>query len=389
MIKQEIKIDVLPDNVIQLSDSNNITDIKFNSLSELNEVYNKLAEHSTEITYKSSVQKISINKVIDSYDNEIYCDLNFLDLKPIELPLPENVVSITKSQHFNSIYTKSTDYTEILKLNADYINNSINFNYISRVAVISIVLLNDVTIYQIVIYGADCYKKIEKNVQPNINLPIKQFDNIFGVEYDYIEQFTNGVARVELNNKQGYITDSGVLICPIIYNYVSDFAEDIAIVKLNNKYGYINSKGDKLTEVIYDDVSKFHNGVACVQIDSKYGFIDITGKILYPFNLQHVKEEIDGVCIVEDDNKYGMLDITKFELICPIIYDRINNFENGFARIKLNGKYGFINKQGKEICEIKYDLVLRFINGYAQVHKADKILFIDENGNELTEIPTK
>jgi hypothetical protein len=33
-------------------------------------------------------------------------------------------------------------------------------------------------------------------------------------------------------------------------------------------------------------------------------------------------------------------------------YDWVDEFINGFARVFLNDKYGFINKQYKERCEI-------------------------------------
>ena len=36
-------------------------------------------------------------------------------------------------------------------------------------------------------------------------------------------------------------------------------------------------------------------------------------------------------------------------------YDRIWDFEAGFAEVELNGKKGFIDREGKEVIPCKYD----------------------------------
>jgi hypothetical protein len=48
-------------------------------------------------------------------------------------------------------------------------------------------------------------------------------------------------------------------------------------------------------------------------------------------------------------------------------YDTVYKFYNGFAKILLYGKYGFINENCEEICDIKYDSVIEFENGLAGV----------------------
>jgi hypothetical protein len=68
-------------------------------------------------------------------------------------------------------------------------------------------------------------------------------------------------------------------------------------------------------------------------------------------------------------------------------YDFVGKYYNGFARVVLNDKYGFINKHGVEICEIKYDMVWYFIkNECAGVKLNNKFGFIDHNGKEICPI---
>ena len=68
-------------------------------------------------------------------------------------------------------------------------------------------------------------------------------------------------------------------------------------------------------------------------------------------------------------------------------YDWICNYKNGFARVVINGRWGFINRQGREICEIKYDDVIDFFEtGYGMVLVDGKVLYIDGNGIEYDKV---
>ena len=70
----------------------------------------------------------------------------------------------------------------------------------------------------------------------------------------------------------------------------------------------------------------------------------------------------------------------------PPIYDEIDPFDiekKGWAIVKLNGKYGFINKQGKEVVEPIYDDIDPFDmekKGWAIVKLNGKPGFINRKG---------
>lgn len=59
-------------------------------------------------------------------------------------------------------------------------------------------------------------------------------------------------------------------------------------------------------------------------------------------------------------------------------YDWIGTFNNGFAKVRLNGKYGIINDKSKQ-SEIKYDWVSSYFhNGFTEVSINGKCGFISE-----------
>jgi hypothetical protein len=60
-------------------------------------------------------------------------------------------------------------------------------------------------------------------------------------------------------------------------------------------------------------------------------------------------------------------------------------FQEGFATVKLNGKFGIIDKNGKEITSIKYDDADAFVEGIVLVKLNGKKFYLDKNGTEYYE----
>ena len=87
----------------------------------------------------------------------------------------------------------------------------------------------------------------------------------------------------------------------------------------------------------------------------------------------------EGLAMVRLDKKYGFIDKTGKEVI-PIKYDNAWNFSEGLASVKLNGKWGFINKIGEEVIPLKYDKVENFSEGFAKVKLNGKVFYINKRG---------
>jgi hypothetical protein len=64
-------------------------------------------------------------------------------------------------------------------------------------------------------------------------------------------------------------------------------------------------------------------------------------------------------------------------------YDSVGPFHEGFARVKLKGKYGLIDQQRNEVVPPKYDQVESiFHEGFARVIIKDKWNLVDKQGKE-------
>ena len=87
----------------------------------------------------------------------------------------------------------------------------------------------------------------------------------------------------------------------------------------------------------------------------------------------------EGLARVKKEGKCSFIDTTGKEVI-PFIYDEVYAFSEGLARVRKNDKYGFINTKGEEIVPCIYDWVYNFKGGFAEVKRDWKFLQIDTTG---------
>jgi hypothetical protein len=68
-------------------------------------------------------------------------------------------------------------------------------------------------------------------------------------------------------------------------------------------------------------------------------------------------------------------------------YDFVGELSEGRIRVQLNGKYGFVDEQGKVVVEPRYDNARDFRLKRAAIERDGKWGFLDPDGKEV--IPPK
>ena len=100
--------------------------------------------------------------------------------------------------------------------------------------------------------------------------------------------------------------------------------------------------------------------------------------------------------VIENENAMGLIgikieenDLNNISVKADIYkYEDINcSFSDGMALVRMNGKRGFINKEGKLVIPCKYDFADYFSEGLAPVEMNGKLGFINKEGNLV--IPCK
>lgn len=189
---------------------------------------------------------------------------------------------------------------------------------------------------------------------------------------------------------------------------------NLVLLCSNNKYGFIDLSGKVVIEPQFDYVSKFNEyGVATVMNHVEgteyYGLLGING-LLTDINFWDIGTFHQGIAKVKSrEGKYGFIDFNG-KWIAEPIYDDVKDFSEGMAAVGLKTKnlaveslenksdemlmWGFINDHGKLIIKSEYQEAKNFSKGLAYVResgnwKTTETHYIDKNGEIVITLPWK
>lgn len=127
------------------------------------------------------------------------------------------------------------------------------------------------------------------------------------------------------------------------YDYIGEFNQGVAIVVKNNLYGVILMGGNEIIAPSYDYISSFKDGYAQAIRKGECKILNLSGRECKQYN-------------------------GKFIAI-PTKYDSVRDFKNGYACVKLNGKWGAIDVNCNEIFEPQFYFLSDFVAGTAKYKK--------------------
>ncbi len=172
--------------------------------------------------------------------------------------------------------------------------------------------------------------------------------------------FIEGLCRVCKDGRYGFIDRRGREVVPLRYEEVFYFKNGLARVKKNGRYGFVDRQGREVVKCKFNWVDDFNDGLAKVTINERYSFINSQGRVVLPLNYRCEWSDsmicmaatptgfIDGVASVGDlEHGYRLID-TKGRALSAT-YDRIAHFNLGYALVQKNGRWGAIDKQGREV----------------------------------------
>ncbi len=198
----------------------------------------------------------------------------------------------------------------------------------------------------IMLNGERFYKDSKGNMKP-----VPQYDDVGAFDL-------SALALVRLNGKSGYINRNGEVVIPIKYDGLGSFREGLAGAEVNGKWGFLDKYNNVIIDFQYDDISSFNEGLAVVESGKKLSYIDKTGHVVFELKYEFASAFNDGVAKVGistvEGTRYGIIDRLGRE-IALLEYETINDFDEGLAGVKKNGKWGFINLRGQEVIIPQYD----------------------------------
>jgi hypothetical protein len=207
--------------------------------------------------------------------------------------------------------------------------------------------------------------------------------------FDNPALFYDGLAKIVLGGKVGFLKQDGTLLTGVVYESLGDFSDGLCAVYQGEKWGYIDRNGILVLDIIYENVGDFIDGRACVKLKNDFVYIDTEGNILESIHGEDIKtisrmnaERREEVLYIYDSvAKKGLTAIIgekwfeldkqgipyspreTFEFIEggaeDIEYEEEEEFEDesdlGLLKVMENDKWGIISEERDLLVEPKFD----------------------------------
>ena len=200
--------------------------------------------------------------------------------------------------------------------------------------------------------------------------------------FDLASWFREGLARVVISSRVGFIDLSGRIVIPPTFvdprlnrqplpTFNSPEEAQRAAIELG-----INSIN---IDRIHSEAWYFSEGLAAVLIGDSWGYIDRTGSLVIPARFSEAYAFSDGLAKVKIGNRYGYIDRFGGVRINPQFEDA-GSFSGRLAAVKFEGFWGFIDVNGRMKINPIYQYADSFSDGLASVRVADRMGYIDGTG---------
>jgi len=149
-------------------------------------------------------------------------------------------------------------------------------------------------------------------------------------------------------------------------------------------WGYKDVKGAWAIEPKFDDARDFEGGVAGVQKEGKWIDIDTRGKTVAPKKgPRPIHPQSDGLTLAQDGDRFGYLAPDGKPAFEFRKYDAAYDYQCGMARIKLDGKFGYMDKSGRVAIANQYASAADFKVCLAMVMSSEGWAYIDPAGKAV------
>lgn len=179
------------------------------------------------------------------------------------------------------------------------------------------------------------------------------------IENKYRELYVIGTNQfiVSADKKVYYLLNSKGQVLSIPCSSI----EFTRIAMSKGKYGYLNPQGKFAIPAIYNSLRSVGSGYFVAEnAEKKEGLLDSLGRVMIPFDKQYIRNVGDNVFALNktpyvEKSTYYLFGLKSNKLISSFAYEEVGQFSEGLLRIKLAGKVGYINKEGKLIISTVYD----------------------------------
>lgn len=258
-------------------------------------------------------------------------------------------------------------------------------------------------------------------------------EEIIPVQYDIINDSTSYIFSIDNNggcafmvkkdNKIGVLNSNGELLLPFEYDEIDyggmfpidDNGVCAFIIKKGDKLGVFKNTGESLLPYRYNEIDyegifyrtpeyksknkmvmitpscDYSTALIPVKENNGWGLVDSKFKLVVPCVYRAIRQDTNNKLKLLKKKGYDLLEMTNNGPKITYLaanklekYSSVRKFDDGFAIVRKDSKYGYINEECDEIVPCVYDEALPFECSCACVKKDGKYGYIDKTGTELT-----
>ncbi|MBQ8360449.1 MAG: WG repeat-containing protein [Bacteroidaceae bacterium] len=195
--------------------------------------------------------------------------------------------------------------------------------------------------------------------------------------------------RDKKTKKYGFINEQMEIVIPCEYDFCANFVDGFAFVYDKYRAFQIDKTGSPhgIPSYDYRDVYDFSNGLARVRKDycGNYAYINKEGREMINIHCDGGCNDFkEGLAMVRINGKSGFIDKTG-TIVIPCQFDWASSFEDGLACVAINDRYGFVNKKGIVVIPCRFIGASSFSEGLARIREATtgRVGFIDKTGTAV------
>ena len=228
--------------------------------------------------------------------------------------------------------------------------------------------------------------------------------------YDFVGKRSDGYSVIEKDNEWGVfnLTSHEVKMIKSA-SYMGSYRDGLCSINIGGiydrdgktvdggKWGFIDIEGTPILPVEYDFIGKRSENYSVLRKDLTWGLFNlVTHEVQIIEDASWLGICKDGLCRINvggsynkesneiKEGEWGYLDPDNGIIIAPK-YSNAHSFSDSMAAVKMNDKWGFINKKGDLIVPCEYDEVIsNFSDGKGELLKNDYIYVFDKDGKNLS-----
>ena len=204
--------------------------------------------------------------------------------------------------------------------------------------------------------------------------------SVISFNYDQVLDFQGSLTTCQLSGKWGVINFEQDTIVPFVSDLPILFKDSIAGIYSSDldKWALVNNKGENTTEYSYEDIM-VENSFAVAFNGHFWGVLDRKGQVIIPFEYDEILLK-RGYIVVVQNHKQGLYHLNGEEILKPIFEFIYPTWKDPYIMARKDGKYGYVDQQGKTVIPFQYENARNFKWGRASVLYKDQSYEIKRSG---------